>query len=44
MESCLSISKFASKKVEDPYENQVCFKSCTFPKDIKVCMCHHNLL
>jgi hypothetical protein len=44
MGSCLSRSKFASKKVEDPYENQVCFKSCTFPKDIRVCPCHHNLL
>jgi ribosomal protein L39E len=37
-------SKFASKKIEDPCENQVCFKSYTFPRDIGVCPCHHNLL
>jgi len=28
----------------NPCENQVCFKSYTFPKDIRACMCHHNLL
>jgi hypothetical protein len=40
----LLISKFAFKKVEDPCENHVCFKSCTFPKNIRVCMHHYNLL
>ncbi len=29
---CLWRSKFASKKIETPCENQVCFKSYTFPK------------
>ncbi len=42
--SYLLISKFAFKKVEDPCENHVCFKSCTFPKNIGMCMHHYNLL
>jgi hypothetical protein len=44
MGSFLPISKFASKKVENPCENQVCFKSCILPRDIGVCWHHHNLL
>ncbi len=44
MGSCLWRSKFASKKIEDPYKNQVCFKSYIFPRDIGVCMCPHDLL
>jgi hypothetical protein len=43
MGSYLSRSKFAFKKVEDqPHENHIGFKSCTFQKDIKVCP-HHTI-
>ncbi len=44
MGSCLLKSKFASKKVENLYGNQVCFKSCTFLRDIGLCLHHHDLL
>jgi hypothetical protein len=44
LSQCLWKSKLASKKIEDPYEIQVCFKSYNFPRDIGICSCHHNLL
>lgn len=37
MGSSLSRNKFVSKKVENPCENQVYFKSCILPRDIGIC-------